>query len=194
MTARGDTTRQRLIDATTSLVREVGYANVTTRSIAGAAGVAEGTLYRHFADKRALFYAAVMDRNAPIMAASANLPALAGTRTVFENLLEVMRTIAQLQADVIPLEQAMIADPSLVPTLAPGELIPAGGPPHDIATYLSVEKSLGRVRPECDTTLAAITMLATLFGLAVHPVSQGELARSPLLEACVRLFVDGVGA
>jgi AcrR family transcriptional regulator len=194
MTARGDTTRQRLIDATTSLVKEVGYANVTTRSIAAAAGVAEGTLYRHFADKRALFYAAVMDRNAPIIAASANLPALAGTRTVFENLLDVMRTIAQLQEDVIPLEQAIIADPSLVPTLTPGEFIPASGPPHDLANYLRAEQSLGRVRPDCDPTLAAITMLATLFGLAVHPVSGETLANSPLLEASLRVFVNGVSS
>jgi AcrR family transcriptional regulator len=194
VTIRGDTTRQRLIDATTSLVKEVGYGNVTTRSIAAAAAVAEGTLYRHFADKRALFYAAVMERNAPIIAASASLPALAGTRTVFENLYEVMQTIAQLQEDVIPLEQAMIADPSLAPPLVPGEFIPAGGPPHDVADYLRAEQSLGRVRADCDPTLAAITILATLFGLAVHPVSGGTLANSPLLEASLRLFVDGAGS
>ena len=86
MTIRGDTTRKRLIDATTALVREVGYANVRTRSIAVEAGVAEGTLYRHFADKRSLFYAAVLDRNAPIVAATAPLPSLAGQGKVDESV------------------------------------------------------------------------------------------------------------
>ncbi|HSP51625.1 MAG TPA: TetR/AcrR family transcriptional regulator, partial [Cryobacterium sp.] len=170
MTIRGDTTRQRLVDATTALVREVGYANVRTRSIALAAGVAEGTLYRHFTDKRSLFYAAVLDRNAPVIAATAALPSRAGQGTVFDNLLEVIRTLAQLQEDLLPLEQAMIADPTLAPPLGERAKLPPEGPPRDIARYLAAEQSLGRVRAECDPDLAAISLLAMLFGLAMHPV------------------------
>jgi hypothetical protein len=132
-----------------------------------------------------------MDRNAPIIAASAKLPSLAGTGTVRGNLLDTLKTIARLQGDLVPLEQAMIADPSLVPTLAEGQLIPVGGPPHDIEEYLAAERSLGRVRADCDPTLAAISLLAMLFGLAVHPVSGGDLVHSPLLEASVGYFVDG---
>ncbi|TFC48766.1 TetR/AcrR family transcriptional regulator [Cryobacterium sp. TMT1-21] len=194
MNARGDTTRKRLIDATTALVREVGYANVRTRSIAVAAGVAEGTLYRHFADKRSLFYAAVLDRNAPIVAATATLPSLAGRGTVLENLLEVIRKLAQLQEDLLPLEQAMIADPTLAPLRGERVQMPLEGPPHDIARYLAAEQSLGRVRAECDPTLAAISLLAMLFGLAVHPLLGNDLANSELLGASVSYFVDGVGA
>jgi len=194
MNARGDTTRQRLIDATTALVREIGYANVRTRSIAVAAGVAEGTLYRHFADKRSLFYAAVLDRNAPIVAATATLPSLAGQGTVLENLLEVIRNLAQLQEDLLPLEQAMIADPTLAPLRGERVQMPLEGPPHDIALYLAAEQSLGRVRAECDPTLAAISLLAMLFGLAVHPLLGNDLANSELLGASVSYFVDGVGA
>ena len=194
MNARGDTTRKRLIDATTALVREVGYANVRTRSIAMAAGVAEGTLYRHFADKRSLFYAAVLDRNAPIVAATATLPSLAGQGTVLGNLLEVIRNLAQLQEDLLPLEQAMIADPTLAPPLGERAQMPLEGPPHDIALYLAAEQNLGRVRAECDPTLASISLLAMLFGLAVHPVLGNHLAESELLSASVSYFVDGVGA
>ncbi|WP_104194486.1 TetR/AcrR family transcriptional regulator [Cryobacterium sp. M25] len=194
MNARGDTTRKRLIDATTALVREIGYANVRTRSIAVAAGVAEGTLYRHFADKRSLFYAAVLDRNAPIVAATATLPSLAGQGTVLDNLLEVIRKLAQLQEDLLPLEQAMIADPTLAPPLGERAQMPLEGPPHDIALYLTAEQNLGRVRAECDPTLAAISLVAMLFGLAVHPVLGNDLAESELLSASVSYFVDGVGA
>lgn len=194
MTIRGDTTRKRLIDATTALVREVGYANVRTRSIAVAAGVAEGTLYRHFADKRSLFYAAVLDRNAPIVAATASLPSLAGQGTVLDNLLEVIRNLARLQEDLLPLEQAMIADPTLAPPLGDRAELPLDGPPQDIARYLAAEQSLGRVRADCDPTLAAISLLAMLFGLAVHPVLGDDLANSALLASSVSYFVDGVGA
>ena len=194
MNARGDTTRKRLIDATTALVREVGYANVRTRSIAVAAGVAEGTLYRHFADKRSLFYAAVLDRNAPIVAATATLPSLAGQGTVLGNLLDTIRQLALLQQDLLPLEQAMITDPTLAPLLGEGPQMPLEGPPHDIAQYLAKEQTLGRVRADCDPILAAITLLAMLFGLAVHPVLGKDLAESELLCASVSYFVDGFGA
>ena len=68
MTQRGEATRARLIEATRSVVREVGYAHASTRAIAQAAGVAEGTIYRHFPDKASLFLATVLESNAPIIA------------------------------------------------------------------------------------------------------------------------------
>ena len=62
MSARGDRTRARLIEATTQVVAQVGYSRATTRAIADLAGVAEGTIYRHFPDKQHLFFAAVLER------------------------------------------------------------------------------------------------------------------------------------
>ena len=74
MTVRGRATRARLIEATVSVVREVGYAHASTRAIAEAAGVAEGTIYRHFPDKASLFFAAVLESNAPVVAWVTTLP------------------------------------------------------------------------------------------------------------------------
>ena len=68
MTRRGEQTRARLIDATRQVVREVGYAHASTRAIAEAAGVAEGTIYRHFQDKASLFFATVLESNGPVVA------------------------------------------------------------------------------------------------------------------------------
>ena len=59
MTKRGEATRARLIEATLAVVRDFGYAHASTRAIARAAGVAEGTIYRHFPDKTSLFFATV---------------------------------------------------------------------------------------------------------------------------------------
>ena len=57
MTPRhGEDTREALIDAALEVFLRRGFARATTREIAQTAGVAEGTIYRHFADKYALFH------------------------------------------------------------------------------------------------------------------------------------------
>ncbi|MDP2401128.1 MAG: helix-turn-helix domain-containing protein, partial [Actinomycetota bacterium] len=81
MAERGATTRQKLLDAAAEVFSERGYARATTKEIAKAAGVAEGTIYRHFADKKELFQAVFIDRNAANSAAITQLPDLAGTKT-----------------------------------------------------------------------------------------------------------------
>ena len=53
--SRSAATHQALMDAALRVFVQRGFARATTREIAGAAGVAEGTIYRHFADKHALF-------------------------------------------------------------------------------------------------------------------------------------------
>ncbi|MGZ3602210.1 MAG: TetR/AcrR family transcriptional regulator, partial [Ktedonobacterales bacterium] len=55
-------TRERLMDATERIIREQGIMAVTTKDIACAAGLAEGTLYRHFQDKVDLLLAVMAER------------------------------------------------------------------------------------------------------------------------------------
>lgn len=56
--------RQGLIRAATELAAEGGYDAVQMRDVAARAGVALGTLYRHFASKDALLIAALADQAA----------------------------------------------------------------------------------------------------------------------------------
>jgi AcrR family transcriptional regulator len=53
------TVSRRLVDAAIELFRNHGYAEVTVSQIADLAGVAKGSVYRHFDSKDALFTAAV---------------------------------------------------------------------------------------------------------------------------------------
>jgi AcrR family transcriptional regulator len=61
MTDVGQTTRDRLLRAARELFTTVGYHATTTPILARRAGVAEGTIYRHFASKQALLNAAYQE-------------------------------------------------------------------------------------------------------------------------------------
>jgi AcrR family transcriptional regulator len=194
MTRRGDATRAKLIDATLRVVREIGYARATTRAIAEAAGVAEGTIYRHYSTKPALFVAAVMERNAPLVEWASRLPGRAGTGTVTANLVECLSRLSALRDDMLPLELAMLTDPELAAQRVSAQAGGSGGippgPPEFIADYLAAEQRLGRVRPDMDARAAAVVLLVTLFGLSLRPPYAGT--DPDLLPAAVELFVGGI--
>ena len=195
MTERGSATRAKLIEATLAVVRDVGYAHASTRAIAEAAGVAEGTIYRHFPDKASLFFAAALASNEPMLAWVAGLPARAGSGTVEANLLETLLRLAALQERVFPLELAIQGDPELAAqrrrVIAEGRGLP-GGPPEAIAAYLAAEQRIGRVRADVDPADAALVILATLFGLALTSTSTAVALDERRLAAVVGVIVRGI--
>ena len=84
----GDATRQRLLRAALDLYASEGYRGTTTPLIAGRAGVAEGTIYRHFIGKEALLneaYRGAQRWAAGVVAEQAADPA-AGAKDVLERL------------------------------------------------------------------------------------------------------------
>lgn len=77
------TTRDRLLEAARELFTAEGYHATTTPILAGRAGVAEGTIYRHFPSKHALLNAAFQDVQqwgAAAVAAVAEGPGRTGDR------------------------------------------------------------------------------------------------------------------
>jgi len=196
MTQRGEATRTRLIEATRDVVREVGYAHASTRAIARAAGVAEGTIYRHFPHKAALFFATVLASNVPIVAWVTALPARAGQGSVEENLSDAAIRLASLRDQILPLELAIAADPELASqrrqamAAASSSLPP--GPPEAVAAYLAAEQRLGRVRADIDPPEAATILMGTLFALGTMPtLGDGDLSPERIASA-VRLLVRGL--
>jgi AcrR family transcriptional regulator len=196
MTRRGEETRAKLIEATRHVVREVGYAHASTRAIAHAAGVAEGTIYRHFPDKASLFFATVLESHAPVVEWVTAIPDRAGTGSVEDNLVDAAVRLASLQDDVVPLELAIAADPELAahrqkamadagPSLPPG-------PPEALAAYLAAEQRLGRVRDDLDPTEAAAVLLGVLFALGTLPRIGEEGLCPDRVASAVRLLVRGI--
>jgi AcrR family transcriptional regulator len=94
----------------------VGHANATTRLIAESAGVAEGTIYRHFSDKVELLFAAAMNGNEAILELLAALPERAGTGSIASNLSEALVRLVELRRDLLPLELALRTVDSRIPS------------------------------------------------------------------------------
>jgi AcrR family transcriptional regulator len=194
MAERGAATRAKLISATQQVVQTVGYAHTTTRAIAEAAGVAEGTIYRHFPDKVALFFAAALEQDGAVIAELATLPAKAGESSVVDNLTTALERLATLREKVIPLELAMRSDPELIErrrTMAPPISPDGPTPPEAIAQYLAAEQERGRIRADVDCLNAALVLLATLLGIGLMP-AEGPVAETHLIRSAVELFVRGL--
>lgn len=71
-TAAGAATRSRLMRAAIGIVAREGLAAATTAAIAESAGVAEGTLYRHFDSKDDLLIAAYRQMKTEVFVKSAD--------------------------------------------------------------------------------------------------------------------------
>jgi AcrR family transcriptional regulator len=104
-------TRERLLRAAQELIEEGGYAAASVAAIAERAGVAAGTLYRHFESKEDLFVevfrAVCSGEERAMRAASAEL-ASAGAA---ERLEEVLATFAERALRNPRLAWALIAEP-----------------------------------------------------------------------------------
>ncbi len=112
MEATTATTRDRLLMAARELIEEGGYSTASVVAIADRAGVAAGTLYRHFASKEELFvdvFRSVCAREERAMRAAADrMPA---GSSAAERLETVLATFARRALGNRRLAWALIAEP-----------------------------------------------------------------------------------
>jgi AcrR family transcriptional regulator len=105
-------TRERLLRAARAVIEEGGYSAATVAAIADRAGVAAGTLYRHFSSKEELFvelFRAVCDREVEAMREAAE--AMPGGSTHVDRLETVLATFAARALRRPRLAWALIAEP-----------------------------------------------------------------------------------
>jgi AcrR family transcriptional regulator len=105
------TTRDRLLAAARELIEDGGYAAASVIAVAERAGVAAGTLYRHFVSKEELFvevFRSVCEREERAMRAAA---AEMGDAAPAERLQAVFTTFAERALRNPRLAWALIAEP-----------------------------------------------------------------------------------
>jgi AcrR family transcriptional regulator len=119
--AVADLTHQRLIRAALELFSSRGYHDTTTAQIAKKAGVAEGTIYRHFPSKQQLLnelYRAALRWAAKVVedsggAAGASAPARARLALVAQGLVEgAVRDPAVVKLGLLERHEAVLDDES----------------------------------------------------------------------------------
>jgi AcrR family transcriptional regulator len=109
-TVAGLATRERLLAAARELIEEGGYGSASVAAIAERAGVASGTVYRHFASKAELFlevFRAVCAGEERAMRAAADD---AGAAAV-DRLEAVLATFARRALQNRQLAWALLAEP-----------------------------------------------------------------------------------
>ncbi len=164
-------TRERLISATARLMCERGLAHTSTRDIARVAGVAEGALYHHFADKAELLLAVIQAGMGEFKQVVDSLALQVGRRSLRANLEQVARAALEFHLRVAPMVCSLYSDRTLLVRvrqilernkLGPGESGAA------LAAYLEAEQRLGRVAPGANSRAAAELLLAGCFQAAMR--------------------------
>lgn len=159
-------TRDRILLAAREVIRTRGLVRATTREIARAAGVSEGTLYNHFTNKEEMFLNALGDLPSGFVSLVRELPGRAGAKTVRANLMELALAGLDFYGDAIPMGASILADPELLSRHR--ELLAArgAGPQRAneaVAAYIRAEQALGRASSATDPEATAYLLLGALY-------------------------------
>ena len=154
--------REQLFDAAERVLLRDGPNTLTSRAVTTEAGVAKGVLHRHFADFDAFLAELVLDRIARIDHQAAALRESAGTGTVAGHLTDALMTLfGSVAVAIVALiifrddlrARLREARPAGVPVLAEATAM--------IASYLTIERDLGRIAADADVDTLAPALIGT---------------------------------
>jgi TetR/AcrR family transcriptional regulator len=194
--------RDSLLKAARALFLARGFASVTIRQIAAAAGSSPATIHYHFGDKLGLYRTMLEQAFAPVVAALGGLgdPARADQTDIEQ---------------VIRLYSRMLAENPWVPALIVQEVLAEGGRFREqfiehfagrlaplFVEIIRREQAHGTVRSDLDPRLAALSAISmTVFPFLALPVtsrvlglSAGSDATERLAEHTTRVLFDGIRA
>ncbi|WP_162452170.1 TetR family transcriptional regulator [Phytoactinopolyspora mesophila] len=173
--------RARIVEGAWGCMREHGVRSATTKAVAHRAGVSEGSIYNHFANRSELIIEAFALATQGIRQRAAELEQLVGADTVEQNLVGLMEAIIEFFREVAPIVGSILGDPELrawftegaVPSPDGGALTPLTGV-VEVSAYLEREYQQGRLPNRGSWPVAA----AMLIGACLHYVYLEQLSPS----------------
>jgi AcrR family transcriptional regulator len=173
-------TRLHILAAAEEIIHDRGLRACTTRAIAERAGCAEGSIYRYFEDKHALFMEIVRTRFPEFLELVSTLPDRAGTSTVRRNLEEVAWTALGFYRIILPLVVGAMGERELLEEQRRHFHETKGGPMKSlgaVAAYLRKEQRLGRISQRISPDYAARSVLGACFSQVLLEELVGDDAR-----------------
>jgi AcrR family transcriptional regulator len=152
--------RDQLFDAAERVLLRDGPNALTSRAVTTEAGCAKGVLHRHFADFDAFLAELVADRVARLDSQAAALRTSAGTGTVAGNLTDALTDLfGSVALGIVSLvvsrdelrARLRQARPAGIPLLTEATAM--------IASYLTIERDLGRIAADADVDTIAPTLV-----------------------------------
>lgn len=187
--------RRRILEAAAVVFAQNGYANTTTRAIAEAADVAEGTLYNYFDSKREILLAVARETEAPMELAVLEFSDLE-ERVAMIAMFEMAFSISETQ---LPFLRTLVSEAWIDDGILEDFVISRMGRlQQSLQAYIAARIAAGVFRP-VDPGLCA-RMAIGLFGALILPVFRGleplpsAEARRDLAEAAVDLILNGLAA
>jgi AcrR family transcriptional regulator len=185
--------RQEIIAAAAQIFAEKGYANTTTKELADAADMAEGTLYNYFAGKREILLAILNEMCVPIDALLQNAQ-VPKSREDFVRIVESGLDIFVSQLDFTrTLLTEIWVDDVILEDFVIGRLQYIGAAIQSFITKGIEGGNFRAMDPEITTTMVLGTFLALVF-----PVVRGKKPaptsheRHQLAQSAVDLLLDGL--
>lgn len=170
---RLDATRASIVAAAHALVAERGYAGCSVALVAAGAGVATGTVYRHFPDKGALF--AEVFRTATQREVDAVAAAAAGPGRVTERVAACVETFARRALRAPRLAYALIAEP--VDPQVEAERLTYRRAYRDIFAALIADAAAAGDLPPQDAEVSAAAVVGAMAEALVVPLHAGTASR-----------------
>ncbi|KZB79823.1 TetR/AcrR family transcriptional regulator [Amycolatopsis regifaucium] len=186
----GRSLREHLIATAAKLISLRGTAELTVRAIAREAGVADGVLYNHFADKEELLANALAEHVRTVERGLGALPE-PGSGTVEANLGAQLAYGLALHKEILPAFAGLLARPAVLARF--GELAGDGANWRDrLAGYLGAEKELGRISGDVEAATAMLVGVChetVLSGLFPHGP---KVVTAPAVDAVVATVLAGI--
>jgi AcrR family transcriptional regulator len=175
---RLDATRARIVAAAHALVAERGYAGCSVALVADAAGVATGSVYRHFPDKGALFaevFRSATQREVDAVAEAGSKPG-----SIEQRVTRTVETFAGRALKSPRLAYALIAEP-VDPQVEAERLVYRRAYRDIFAQVIADAVDVGDLPPQ-DPEVSAAAVVGAMAEALVVPLHAGVASRRTVPE------------